>query len=214
MFALGPVPSERRGLVSCALALLALLLAVTAGWTPHPAVLRAIAAGAGLAAVALHVRSMHVTLRSGMRRSLGRSFVLVRIAWGGLVASLLTGLLVALGVPLDGAGTLFGVLLLGGWLLTFALGILQRIVPFLASMHAARGHGLPPTPSALTATLPLTLHFHAHLGALALLAAAVLLDGARMAAAAAALGLLGAIALAVFYATSLSRMARGAAAPG
>jgi hypothetical protein len=163
---------------------------------------------AGLCAVALHVQSMHATMRLGMRRRLGRSFTLVKIGWASLAASLVATLLLALDVPLPGGVTLFGVLLLPAGLLSFALGILQRIVPFLAAMHAARGSRRPPTPSALTAETPLALHFHAHCAALAALACATLLDSALLVRAAALFGLLGAIAFAVFYATSLVRIAR------
>ena len=81
-----------------------------------------------------------------MRRELGRSFRLVRIAWVLLVASLAAGLAVVLDIPFAGVDTLFGLTLIVGWLLTFLLGILQRIVPFLASMHApgaSRAHPHP-----------------------------------------------------------------------
>ncbi len=80
-------------------------------------------------------------------------------------------------MALDRAGrrlppTLFGITLIGGWLLTFLLGILQRIVPFLASMHKPPGKGPPRTPSSLTDDRPLAVHFWCHLAALALLALA------------------------------------------
>ena len=208
MFALGPPPPDREGLASCILALVALLLAGASAGSAQPSLLGAAAAAAGLAAFTLYVHCMHITLRDGMRRRLGRSFALVRVAWACLGASLVTGLGLALEVPVAGLATLFGLLVAGGWLLTFALGILQRIVPFLASMHAARGKGLPPAPSALTAADPLALHYRAHLGALALLAAAIVSDSPFAAAMAAALGALGACAFAAFYAVSLGRMAR------
>ena len=207
MFALGPIPAARRGLASCALAAVGLLLgAVDVGWPEHGAL--AAAALAGLGAIGLYVHSMRTTMRAGMRRRLGRSFTLVKIGWACLVASLVAALLLALDVPLPGGVTLFGVLLLPAGLLSFALGILQRIVPFLAAMHAARGSRRPPTPSALTAETPLALHFHAHAAALAVLAFAVLLDSAVLVRVAALLGICGALAFGAFYATSLVRVAR------
>ena len=211
MFALGTAPAERKGLASCALAVAALLLLGIAAWSEHPALLRAAAAAAGCAAFTLYVHSMHITLRDGMRRRLGHSFALVRLAWACLGTSLVAGLALALDAPVAGLATLFGLLLVAGWLLTFALGILQRIVPFLASLHAARGKGLPPTPSVLTAAAPLALHYRAHLGALALLAAGILLGSPLVIAVGAALGSLGAWAFAVFYVASLSRMTRARA---
>jgi len=211
MFALGPIPGTRRGLASCALAGAGLLLAAAdVGWPGHRALLAAALAGCG--AFALYVHSMHATMRAGMRRRLGRSFMLVKIGWACLAASLVAALLLALDVPFPGGVTLFGVLLLPAGLLSFALGILQRVVPFLAAMHAAGGSRRPPTPSALTAETPLALHFHTHVAALAVLACAVLLDSALLVRAAALLGILGAVAFAVFYATSLARIARIASA--
>jgi hypothetical protein len=151
-----------------------------------------------------------------MRRHLGRSFALVRIAWAALVASLVLALALAPIVPFDASfdrvATLFGFALIGGWLLTFLLGILQRIVPFLASMHAGqvstRGRGLPPTPSALTAEHPLAIHFICHLAALALLAFAIATGSALAVRAAAAVGTAGALAFGVFFATVMRRMRR------
>jgi hypothetical protein len=180
--------------------------------------LRAAAVAAGLAAVAVHLRLMTVALRTGMRRHLGRSFTLVRIAWVALVASLVGVLALVRDAPVDGIAPLFGLVLIGGWLLTFLLAILQRIVPFLASMHTAqakpRGKGLPPTPSALTAERPLAIHFTCHLAALALLAIAIAADSAFTVRAAAAIGTAGALAFGAFFAIAMRRMRRPSAPRG
>jgi hypothetical protein len=141
-----------------------------------------------------------------MRRELGRSFTLVRISWGLLVASLVAALGVAMDAPVAGTATLFGILLIGGWLLTFLLGILQRIMPFLASMYAAPGKRLPPTPSSLTAQRPLSVHFVCHLAALGLLALAVAIDSERVASVGALVGSVGAAAFAGFFLIVLKRM--------
>lgn len=199
MFALSPSPDERRALASCALAAIALLLAGATAFGIAPQSLRIVALVAGGAAVALHLRSMAIALGTGMRRELGRSFTLVRVAWALLVASLLAALGIAVDVPLDGLPTLFGVLLIAGWLLTMLLGLLQRIVPFLASMHAIPGARRPPTPSALTAQRPLAIHFWCHLAALALLVFAILVDSPQLARAAAAIGVIGALAFGAFF---------------
>jgi hypothetical protein len=150
-------------------------------------------------------------MRGGMRRQLGRSFVLVRIGWAGLAASLLAALALALGAPFARLPTLFGVLLIGG-LLSFVMGMLARIVPFLASMHAPTGRRGPPLPSSLTAERPLAVHFHCHLAALALLLAAVLADNAWLARAAGVAGVVGALAFARFFYYACQRMAPGAPA--
>jgi hypothetical protein len=206
MFALSVPPDERRAWVSLALAVIALLLsaAASSGIAQQPLCIAAI--GAGTLAVALHLQLMSVALKSGMRRELGRSFTLVRIAWALLVASLVAALGIAINAPVAGMATLFGILLIGGWLLTFLVGILQRIMPFLASMHAAPGKRLPPTPSSLTAQRPLSIHFVCHLAALGLLALAVVIDSERVASAAALVGSAGAAAFAGFFLIVLKRM--------
>ena len=89
--------------------------------------------------------------------------------------------------------------------------MLQRILPFLAAMHAARGARRAPTPSALSAERPLALHFAAHLAALAALLLAIVVDSPLLAALGAAAGALGALALIAFF-VLLWRRVRGLAA--
>ncbi len=149
---------------------------------------------------------MRVALRSGMRRELGRSFTLVRLGWAMLVASLLLALAMVLDAPLPGLATLFGLTLIVGWLLSFLLGMLQRIVPFLAAMHAAHDSRRPPTPSSLSADRPLAIHFACHVAALAGLALAVVIDSPWLLMLAAAVGAVGAAAFCAFFVTVLRRM--------
>ena len=213
MFALAPNPAERPALVSCALAVAALLLAGAAAFGVAPLPLRVAAIALGTAAVLLHLRLMRAALAGGMRRELGRSFVLVRIGWAMLLASLALALALVLDTPLPGLAPLFGLAVVGGWLLSFLFGMLQRILPFLASMHAsgaARGRR-PPTPSAMTAERPLAWHFACHCGALAGLAVAIVGESPLIATAAAAPGSLGAAAFGIFF-VSLLRRLRGSGA--
>jgi hypothetical protein len=213
MFALSANPDERQAIASCALAVAALALAALAafGIAALPLRLAALALGAG--AAALHLRLMLAALRTGLRRELGRSFTLVRIGWAGLGLSLLLALGVALGIDAAGTPTLWALAGIGGWLLSFLLGMLQRILPFLASMHVSRTGKRPPTPSALTAQRPLALHFAAHLAALAGLALAIVADNPMLAAMAAAVGALGAVALAVFFVALWRRLRGGTPTP-
>ncbi len=213
MFALSANPDERQAIASCALAVAALALAALAafGIAPLPLRLAALALGAG--AVALHLRLMLAALRTGLRRELGRSFTLVRIGWAGLGLSLLLALGVALGIDAAGTPTLWVLAGIGGWLLSFLLGMLQRILPFLASMHVSGSGKRPPTPSALSAQQPLALHFGAHLAALAGLALAIVADSPVLAALAAAVGALGAVGLAVFFVALWRRMRIGTPTP-
>jgi hypothetical protein len=205
MFALSESPAQRPALASAAAAAIGLALAVPASFGVAAALLWPMAIVAGMVALAVHVALMRRALRSGLRQRLGRPFVLVHIGWAGLFASLLAALALVREAGVARLGTLLGVLLVGA-LLSFLLGMLSRIVPFLASMHAPPGPRGPPLPSALTAKGPLAVHFWCHLTALALLLAAVAADSAWLVRAAAAVGATGAVAFALFFAVACRRM--------
>lgn len=175
MLAVAPPPPARHSYAVLALAVAAIVIAVL-GWTRAGALL-------GFAAAAGHVWLMERSLRARLRTPLGTAFVLVRVSWACLLASLV---LAALG----GNPALFGLLLVPGWLLTFLLGVLQRILPFLASVHALGGGR--PLASSLTPPRLLAAHAILHLGALALLLAGLHAAGA-------AAGLAGALAYGAFF---------------
>ena len=206
MFTLATAPDARRALASCALGMAALALVAVAAFGMAAAEWRLAAIVAGTACVVLHLRLMHHALRTGMRRERGPSFRLVRVGWAFLAMSLALSAALVAGAPVDALATLTGFAIIAGWLLTFLLGILQRIVPFLASMHAARGRHLPPTPSALAAGPALSVHFACHLAALALLALGIVADSAQVVRLAAVVGTCGAAAFAMFFANVLRRM--------
>lgn len=199
MFALSDVPSPRGQLASAALAIGALTLGSCAALGVGGRAAWVLALAAALAAVVVHVHLMRVTLRMGMRRNLGRSIALVKIGWGGLVASLAFGAAVVFEAPLPRATGWLGLALAGGWLLSVLLGVLQRILPFLGAMHAPPAGRRTPTPAALTHEPSLRLHFRCHCAALAGLALALALDSALVALLAAGIGVAGALAFASFY---------------
>jgi hypothetical protein len=206
MFALSDVPRERTQLTSCALAVLALMLAGVAVFGFAATALRGAALVAGAAAVVLHLQLMRQSLRTGMRRELGRSFTLVKIGWAGLAASLVLAAGLVLDLPVPRLTTWFGLCLIGVWLLSFLFGMLQRILPFLAAMHAGGAGRRAPTPSALTNELALRIHFGCHVAALGGLALAIATGSGVLAAAAAVVGAAGALAFCFFYATLLRRL--------
>jgi hypothetical protein len=213
MFALSAAPDARAALASCGLAVAALAVAALAVAGVAPQALRGLALALGGAAVLLHLRLMHEALRSGMRRELGPSFTLVRVGWAALAASLVAASALLLDPPPAGMPALFGVILIGGWLLSFLLGMLQRILPFLASMHTASSGKRAPTPSSLSAQRPLAVHFHCHLAALAGLVLAVLADSPLVAALAALVGAAGAVGFGVFFVILWRRMSVPAVKP-
>jgi len=207
MFALAHAPDERWQLASFAFGVLALVLAMSAVIGVAPLVLRSAAIAAGLVATGLHLWLMRAVLRQGMRRELGRSFRLIHLGWFALPASLLLALAIALDAPIDGLAQGFGLCLIGGWLMSFLFGVLQRIAPFLAAMHATRGRRSP-TPSSLTNDRALQVHFVCHCTALALLALAIGLNSAPIAALAACVGAVGAAGFAWFFAALVRRLPR------
>ena len=206
MFALASAPAKRPSFASFTAATAALVLGTLGALIGSRDVLAA-AALVGLAAAALHLWLMVRVLKTGMRKRLGLSFVLVRAAWVMLPTTLLVGLAALYGLAGKNGATLFGFLLLFGWLLTFLFGILQRIMPFLASMF------VPPPASSGTAIVSelagarsLKLHAVCHAVALAVLTVAIFLDDAMIARIGSAIGLVGAIAFAWFTADIIRRM--------
>lgn len=208
MFALAPPPRDAVQLGSCALLVAALgcaagSLLADAGW------LRALAWSCAVVGVMLHVQSMRRTLAAGMRKELGRSFVLVKLAWAALVLALVLGGLAWAGAEVPRLRAGLGLCVLA-WLLAFVLGILQRILPFLAALHAAAGRRRGPTASSLTHEGCLRVHFACHLAAFALLALGVALDSAVVARLGALAGLAGALAFAGFCLQLVRRLRRAA----
>jgi hypothetical protein len=150
---------------------------------------------------------MRRVLKAGMRQRQGLSFVLVRAAWASLVLSLVLGLAINHDLAASSGPALFGLLLLGGWLLSFVLGVLQRILPFLASMHSTGTlNAAPQRLSELGGTLPVKVHAACHGLALIGLAAALVLNSPTAVRVASVIGLAGAISFAVFAGRVLRRV--------
>ena len=208
MFALSSAPKSRMAQAAFAFAAATVVVAVAGALLGESSVLAA-ACALGFVAMCLHLRLMHLALATGMRKRLGLSFVLVRVSWAFLALTPLAGLAAVEGWAGPGGPTLCGLVALGGWLMTFLLGILQRIAPFLASMHVTRSSGGPPLLSDLSASAPLTVHAGCHLAAIAGLAVAIVLDSATLAALASAVGLAGALAFALFMSGILKTVASG-----
>ncbi|MBK9359692.1 MAG: hypothetical protein IPM99_00555 [Rubrivivax sp.] len=214
MFALGRVPDDRRQLAAGGAALAAVALAAAAALAPAVAMpLRVTALLCGAVGLVLHLRLMRGVLAGAMRPDLGWGGRLMHMGWAGLA---LTLVLAAAALAADAASPwarLFGLAAVGGWLTSFLFGVLQRILPFLAAMHAAQGRRRAPTPSALTLGRALAWHAVAHALALVLLAAGIAASSALLVRAAGATGTVGAAAFAVFLATLLQRLRRAMAAP-
>lgn len=206
MFSLSAAPAKTPSLVALTLAVLGVATGSAGALSGNTPILT-LAAVIGLAAAAMHIVLMRQVLAAGMRKRLGLSFVLIYAAWAMLPASLLAGLAALYGFAGPNGPALFGFLVINGWLLTFLLGVLQRILPFLSSMHATRAAGsAPPLMSELAAAQPLKLHAAGHGIALVLTAIAIAADLVPLMMIGAAIGLAGALAFAWFTADVTRRL--------
>lgn len=205
MFALSPAPPAGPGRLG-ALAWLAALAAGVAGALAAMPWLFALGIVLALAGSGVYLWSMAWLWRRRMRKRLGLSFALARLSWGLLPLALVLALAAAFGLAGPRGATLAGFVALWGWLLTFLLAILQRIMPFLASMHAAKIRGKPPLLSELTAEMPLRIHAAGHLVALALVATGIIVDAPLLVRLGAAAGLVGALAFAAFAVPIVRRL--------
>lgn len=197
MFALSrtlPVRAAWAEFALSALAVAAAALAIAAGSGPG----LVLAVLIGLGAMGAYFRLMRAALRTRMRKRLGLAFVLIRASWGFLGLAMLLGLAQTAGLALPNGDVLFWFVALAGWLLTFLTGILQKIMPFLATMHAAGQSGRPPLVSELSSALPLQVHAALHLSAVPLVAAGIVLDMTVLVEIGAVAGLAGAGAFLVF----------------
>jgi hypothetical protein len=159
MFALVGHQAERPATIVLVLAVAALISAGAGAFVP--------AAVVGLGAACLHVHGMAGLMRRRNRRNLGTSFLLIRLSWAMLPASLVLGLLLALDLLPPWGPPLFALTVVGGWLLSLVLGMLQRILPFLAAIHAARAGRRIPKVSELSTGPVLKIQTSAHVIALA-----------------------------------------------
>ena len=173
MFVLGAAVPDRLAERS-ALASGTALAVAAAGTALGMGVVAAAGAVLGLVAVGLHAHAMSASIKSRMKKRFEPLFRPIWIALVLLPAGLLVGLALALGAPADPWATLWGFLLIFGWLLSFVTALLQRIMPFLASMHSSALGGKPALLSRLAPKPPVDVHLACHATALILITAALL----------------------------------------
>ncbi|MCR6631073.1 MAG: hypothetical protein NVV74_14070 [Magnetospirillum sp.] len=196
-----PDPVGRRTALLSAVA-----LALAAGGAAFGAgVVAALGGVVALVAIGQHLRALLAALKTRMRKRLEPFFRQVWLAWVLLPVSVVLGLALALGGAPELTAPLWGWVLVFGWLLTFVTGILQRIMPFLISMHSGAGGAKPLLMSKLVAERPLLVHAVLHALALALVAAGLLAGFVPLVQAGAGAGLAGSIAFASFALTVLAR---------
>jgi hypothetical protein len=168
MFALVGPQAERPATIVLGTAVVALIAAAAGAFVP--------AAVIGLGAACLHVQGMAGLMHRRNRRNLGTSFLLIRLSWVMLPVSLAVGLLLALDLLPSWGPALFALTVVGGWLLSLVLGMLQRILPFLAAIHAARAARRIPKVSELSTGPILGIQTSAHVVALVTVGTGMVLD--------------------------------------
>ncbi len=197
MFMLSRALPTAPGWFELALSALAIALATIGALVASNSLI--ISAGlVGIIAAGAYLWLMRSAYRTAMRKRLGLSFILIRLSWMILIIGIATSVVVATGTTIKNGTTLFVFLMLAGWLLTFITGILQRIMPFLASMHKIGLGGRPPLLSELTAERPLVIHAVCHICALALCSAGIVLEMPVIIQSGALFGIAGAVAFSGF----------------
>lgn len=207
MLALAPPPPERLVAAGFWTAVAALGLACAAPFVGTPFVGWAAAIAFAVAA-AVHVETLRRTLKRRMKDRLGGAFVLIRASWAGLLAAAVAVIAAVAAPEWERGPALAAWLVLVGWLLTLLTGVLQRVIPFLASMHSGRSGAFPIPVSQLTAEVPLAVHRYAHLAAVVTGAAAIGLGSPLLMQVAATFGALGAAAFLAAAATTALRLRR------
>lgn len=182
------------------------LVLFSAGVVLNSQVLQIFAGCVGFLGALVYVWLMRGALKTAMRRRQGISFILIKGSWGGLVLALAIGLVELFEVGIPNGAALFGFTMLVGWLLTFLLGILQRIMPFLASMHVQNRAGKPPLLSELTPELPAKIHLVCHFLAFSICFAGIILDAGSVVRLGAAIGFAGSLAFLAFAGTVVFRL--------
>lgn len=199
----GPVEQVQRrllaGLGTAVVSASALLLA------DAPRIWVGVLAAAGLIPAGVHVGLL---LRALARRRSSEgpwTRILMRAAWVGLLTSVGLAAALAAGLAAPGAGSVLVTLLVPGWLISFVLAMLLRIVPFLASVHAKLAGGpvftvgdLAPAPLAWLVVL-------GHLTGVAALLIGLLAEQSWLISVAALAGAAGALGLLGFQAVVLAR---------
>ena len=206
MAARGPGESLQRVLLGLALAALAAALGLLAAGAPRPWL--AGPALLGLAAAGVHAWQLNRVLVRRRNQESPWLRLLIRFAWLALAASLVLAALLAAGLASPRLGPALVVLLVPGWLLSFLLAILLRIVPFLAAVHVKLAGAPMPALSQLAPAWAAWLAAAAQVAAVLLLAAAQLAAVPLLARAGALAGAVSAAALLVLQCAVLLRSRR------
>lgn len=207
MLAIADLKTDRLALFALALVALGLSLWAIGSLFSSPLIL-IFAILIGLGAAGLHIREMLSILKARLRSRLGPEWHLIRFSWAMLPLSLLFGLLSLLFENFETAAHSAIFLGIIGWLVSFVLGILQRIIPFLLSMQIARRTGMPELPSKLAHAPLLKAVAPLHIIGVLSCASAIALDSTPLLIIGSLFGFLSACLFLAFFLIALLRKAK------
>jgi len=193
MFAIAPAPSEKNGRLSIACNVVAIIIAL-AGINSHQDWLLMVADILGMVGVGFYLYGMITVYKTRMRKRLGTPFVLIRVSWVMLPLALIWGAVGIGGYWPQNGYALFALLAIIGWLLTFLNGVLQRIIPFLGSMHGSNRGG-PLLASSMADMRLFDLNAVGHLAGLTFVALGIIIDNDSIIRLGAGLGFIGGLGL-------------------
>lgn len=172
MLSVSDKTNDRLAILGLLVALTSLLLWVGGFFKIAPFV--------ALISVLIHVYEMFTILKGRIRTRLGPEWIAIRFSWVMLPLSLL----LVIGAQwtdnkanITELSILIAVL---GWLVSFIIGILQRIIPFLLSMQIARQTGMPELPSKLASEKLTRLIGPLHITAVGITGVAVMIDNSLL----------------------------------
>jgi len=170
MLSVSDKTNDRLAILGLLVALTSLLLWVGGFFKIAPIV--------ALISALIHIYEMFTILKGRIRTRLGPEWTIIRFSWIMLPLSLL---LVIGAQWTDNKANITELSILVavlGWLVSFIIGILQRIVPFLLSMQIARQTGMPELPSKLAAENLTRIIGPLHIAAVGVTGLAVIMDNA------------------------------------
>ena len=205
MFMVRTAPPERSQYLVLAAAAVAitgtvaaLLAGASGGWV-------ALAGALGFGAATAHAWQMLSLTARRRSRDAPWSLALMRVSWVTLPLAIALGSAIAVLDTPTWLSVLFAVSLVLGWLLSFVLSIVLRIVPFLASVHAKMRQGRMPLTSSLAPKGPAWSLVGLHVGAVVLLCVGVATDAQWLVRVAGLSGTGAALALLIFLAVVFRR---------
>jgi hypothetical protein len=158
-----------------------------------------------LVAALIHVFEMSTILKGRIRKRLGPEWLVIRFSWVMLPLSLILAEIAQNSENTLNVTQLSVLIAVLGWLVSFIIGILQRIIPFLLSMQIARQTGMPELPTRLAEEKLLKIIGPLHIGAVFFCGFAVVTDIPLLLKLGSLTGMISGISLFIFLIIAIKR---------